>query len=175
YLVELADLHLQQRTRLAVERRLPELVLVHFSEALVALEGHALAPRRVDRLEQVRRAGDRGLLAAAGKDGGSGEGFAQGARMLVEPARVGRSEQACIEGRRLADAAHLARQDVASGLDPAAPAALGLFGDRVHANRERVRALFALRLVVGAQSAERRAPPVRLRFCCSANAGRSRD
>src|SRR4051794_2551463 len=40
--VHLADLHLQQRARLAVERRLPELVLVHLAEAFIALHADAL-------------------------------------------------------------------------------------------------------------------------------------
>ena len=37
-LVDLLDLHLQQRAFVGVERRFPELVRVHFAEALVALQ-----------------------------------------------------------------------------------------------------------------------------------------
>ena len=64
---------------LAVEGRLPELVLVHLAKALVALEGHALAAGGVDRLEQLRRTGHGRRVAAAREGRGLGEGFAAAA------------------------------------------------------------------------------------------------
>src|SRR4030095_8279494 len=42
-----------------IERRLPELVGVHLAEALVALDGEALAAGGEDRLQQLGRAGDQ--------------------------------------------------------------------------------------------------------------------
>ena len=67
-------------------------------------------------------------------------------RVLVELARVGRSEQARVEDRGLPDAAHRARQHIAARFDPAAPAALGLLGDGVHAGGQALRARLGLRI-----------------------------
>src|SRR6185437_15307524 len=97
---------------LAVERRLPELVLVHLAEALVALERHALAAGGVDRLEKLRGAGDNRRISATGECRGFGKGFAQRPSVLVETACVGRGKQARVEDRGLPDATDLARQHI---------------------------------------------------------------
>src|ERR1700722_12187064 len=153
-LVDLADLDLQQRARLAIESRLPELVLVHLSQALVALESDALASRGVDRLEQLRRTRDGGRLAAAREGRPFREGFAEGTRVFVEASRVGRSKEARVERRRLPHAAHLARQDIPVRIEPTTPAALGLLGNRIHAFGKQPRARLALGIVDAAQGTE---------------------
>ena len=64
-LAEVADLHLQQRAHVAVERGLPQLLGVHLAQPLVALHGDALAAGVVDGIEQRARAvhGRLGVLA----------------------------------------------------------------------------------------------------------------
>ena len=64
-LVDLLDLHLQQRARVGVERGLPELLRVHLAQALVALQRDALAAGGDHRLEQADRAVDRGVFVLA--------------------------------------------------------------------------------------------------------------
>src|SRR5207302_3004882 len=46
------DRHLQQAPRLGVHGRIPELLGVHFTEALVALDGEALFGHAVDLVEE---------------------------------------------------------------------------------------------------------------------------
>jgi len=60
--VSLGDFDPEQRTVRRVERGLPELVGVHLAEALVALDGKALAAGGEDRLEQLDRPGDARAL-----------------------------------------------------------------------------------------------------------------
>src|SRR5690606_23163162 len=64
-LVAFLDLHLKQRTGIDIERRLPELLRVHFAKALVALHRNSLAADGRHRLEQADRSEDRRLLALA--------------------------------------------------------------------------------------------------------------
>src|SRR3984957_14424114 len=154
-LVDLADLDLQKRAGFAVEGSLPQLVLVHLAQALIALESHALAAGGVDSLKQLRGTGGGGRVAAARKGRRLGEGFAERPRMLVEAARVGRSEQARVKRRRLPDAAHLARQHIAVRIEPSAPTPLGLRGNPIHPVREDPRARLALGIVGPAQGPER--------------------
>ena len=58
------DLHLQQRARVEVERRLPELLRVHLAQTLVALQREALAAGRHHRVEQLARAVHHERLAS---------------------------------------------------------------------------------------------------------------
>src|SRR3954462_3510279 len=51
--VGLGDLDAEQRTVGGVERRLPQLLGVHFAQALVALDREALAAGRENRVEQL--------------------------------------------------------------------------------------------------------------------------
>src|SRR5687767_4900578 len=51
-LVDLLDLHLQQRARIDVQRGLPQLLRVHLAETFVALHGDALAAEIRHRIEQ---------------------------------------------------------------------------------------------------------------------------
>ena len=61
--VGLRDFDPKQRAVGRIERRFPQLLGVHFAKTLVALDRQALAPRGEDRVEQLRRAGDRHRLA----------------------------------------------------------------------------------------------------------------
>src|ERR1700674_4275523 len=61
-LVDLLDLHLQERAGVDVERRLPQLARVHLAESLVALQRHAFAAGGGGGLEQADRAVDRRVL-----------------------------------------------------------------------------------------------------------------
>src|SRR4029077_14741546 len=107
------------------------------------------------RLEQLRRTGDGGRVAAARKRPRLGEGFAERPRMLVDATRVGRREQTRVARRRLPDAAHLARQHIAVRIEPGAPAALSLLGNPIHPVSEQPRARLILRIVCAAQGPER--------------------
>src|SRR6476620_9407350 len=61
--VGLGDLDPKQRAVGRVERGFPQLLGVHFAEALVALNAEALPPGRKHSLEQFGRASDRQRLA----------------------------------------------------------------------------------------------------------------
>ena len=60
--VGMVDPHLQQGARLGVEGGLPQLVGVHLAQALVALDGQALAAGVDDRRHQVQRPAHGGAL-----------------------------------------------------------------------------------------------------------------
>src|SRR5829696_1320663 len=60
-LVGLANLYLQERADVRVERRFPELVGIHLAQALVALHRDALAAGGEDGSQQIARAEDRRL------------------------------------------------------------------------------------------------------------------
>src|SRR4029079_12278703 len=61
-LVGMVDLDLKERPRLGIERGLPKLVAVHLAQALVALDGEALAAGLEHGGVKLGRRGDRRLL-----------------------------------------------------------------------------------------------------------------
>src|SRR3954451_5908401 len=79
-LVDLLDLHLQQRALVDVERGLPELVRVHLAETFIALQGDALAAGVGHRLEQADRPVNGGLGILAAQDAGLRIGLLQPCR-----------------------------------------------------------------------------------------------
>src|SRR5262245_51578358 len=87
-LAEIADLHLQQRARFLVEGCLPQLLGVHFAQALVALHGDALASRVIDRIEQRARAIHRRFVVLAAQPCRQAIDLIQVRLALVEPARL---------------------------------------------------------------------------------------
>ena len=101
----------------AVERRLPELVLVHLAEALVALQGHALAPGGVDGVEHS--VGPATWISSPRRDESRRSliGFAAASvharRAGAPPPKRAGPRRA----RRLTHAAHFARRTGTAGLD----------------------------------------------------------
>src|SRR5262249_4398664 len=89
-LVRVLDLHLQQRARLGVHRRLPELRRVHLAETLVALDLETLARRGHDAIDGATDAEDGlGLvrlaaLARAMRRPAGGRELARDAPRLLE-------------------------------------------------------------------------------------------
>src|SRR6185295_3277694 len=76
-LAEIADLHLQQRARLLVERRLPELLGIHFAQTFVALHADALAARIINGIEKAARPEHGRLGVFASEPGRGGVDFLQ--------------------------------------------------------------------------------------------------
>src|SRR5262249_39067995 len=131
------DLHLQQRARVGVERRLPQLLGVHLAEALVALEREAFAAGAGDRLEQADRAMNRRLLVLAPQRRGWGWSrisLLQGKRELVELACVRRAEQGLVDDCDLLDPADHSLELETVLAESSGPAALGFIGQRVKAS-----------------------------------------
>src|SRR5918912_3968678 len=91
-LIDLFHAHLQQRPRIGIERRLPELIWVHLAEAFIALERYALAPGSGHGLEQSHRPMDSRLVLLARERRRAWIDLLQRGRMLVELARVGGCE-----------------------------------------------------------------------------------
>src|SRR6185437_3827325 len=133
-LVDLLDLHLQQRASFGVERGFPELLRVHLAQAFVALQVESLAAGLGHGLEQVDGPVDGRFRFLAAEQAGPGIGLLQPRRIFVELARVDRAEQGVIEDRGILHAAHGALEQEALALDELAdPAAFYLFGQGVEA------------------------------------------
>src|SRR5262245_30503560 len=147
--VDLLDGDLKQRTGVDVKRRLPKLLRVHLAQALVALQGEALAAGRHHSLDQAHRTVKCGLLLLAPQLSGPGIDLLQRSRVLVEPARLGRAKQRLVDDGGFLDAAHHAFEMKAVALlEAALPAALGLVRQHVEAARDILRGLVRLRPIV---------------------------
>src|SRR3984957_8215161 len=105
-LIDLLDLDLQHRALVGVERGLPELARVHFTEAFVALQRYALVAGGRHRLEQADRAMDDGFSVLAAQQARPRIGFLKLHCVIVELARVGGTEQRVIDDGDILDATH---------------------------------------------------------------------
>src|SRR5215469_12031973 len=129
-LVGVLDLDEQERARVLVERRLPELLGVHFPEALVALQRKALAAPFEDGVEQLARRAHLALFVLSGKDTGLEVRRLQAGRQPVELARIGTCDHRAVDRHRLAHAPDFAPEfHPAVGRRLAVPATFGLVAE----------------------------------------------
>src|ERR1051326_5355550 len=117
-----ADAHLQERARLGIERRFPELVGVHLAETLVAVDLDAAAAQLHDGFDEPGRADDAVFLVARHKLPRPLIDLAQNGSVAVEAARLARPQQRRVDQPPLLDALAVAPEDKAlAGDDFAAP------------------------------------------------------
>ena len=91
--VEFGDFYAQQRADVGIQRGFPELVGVHFAQALVALHGDALAGDSEDGFQEIKRAVDDGFGILAAEFRRAGVDFLQVRRLFVEPQDIGRADE----------------------------------------------------------------------------------
>ena len=124
---------------LGVQRGLPQLVGIHFAEALVALDAEALAAELEDRVDQPDRARDAEFALARRERRGPGVDRLQSRRHLVQPAGVARPHQRAVDRMALGHPAQRADKGEAALIDDfRVPAPLGLRGKPVEALGNRV-------------------------------------
>src|SRR5438270_4102362 len=127
--VFVADPHLQQRARLWVERRLPQLVGVHLAEAFVAVDLDPPAAQLHDGFDETGRTDDAVFLVARDKLPRPLIDLAQDGAVAIEAARLARPQQGRVDQPPLLDALAVSPKDEAlAGDDFTAPDAVRTAG-----------------------------------------------
>ena len=139
-----ADLDLQQRAHIGIERRLPKLLGIYFAQTFVALQIDALAARLVNGFEQRARPGYDLDLVLALQLRGLVVHLDEMRMALVQAPRIERAEQRAIERMHFRHAAHFALEHETVVAEAALPARLHLFRNVVETFRDPVGRGFGL-------------------------------
>src|SRR3546814_6355694 len=95
----MGNTNLQQGAHVGVQRRLPELLRVHFAEPLVARQADALAAELEDCRHQADRTGDAVSLVLGPEFAVAGVSLFQLGGHLVEAARLAGADQRTVDDR----------------------------------------------------------------------------